>query len=414
MSIDPQFPSLSVASSNTEAEAEAAPEQYLISTLLAEGQYVLPTGVRDEMIRAHRGVHEFATRYQADAGVAPPLHLVQAKFPGFAYTPGIHSRWAGNQVIEEWINRDQRKLLSKVSNAVQDGAHGEAVSLMHDYVRGYKGVTSTTGVDAVAWHVLDAFDEGALCPVPPGYLADLTGGHRAGELWLIAALWGVGKSWKLIEHAGAALEAGWDVIFFSIEMASPAVLNRLHAWALREAPTPAGLMGLQERREAVEAWYADCGTFTCYGPDTGRVDASVIAAAITHPRTLVVIDYVGKMYTIAGQHAREDYKAVATISSEIGEVAGMHKVPVLAAVQLNRLGQVAGAMELERDPDLIVEISRVSERCESVRKNVIKKARNTEAQGHWYTRFDAANARFGDISGEEALAIRQDEENQYL
>lgn len=412
MSIDPQFPSLSVASSIP--EAEAAPEQYLISTLLAEGQYVLPTGVRDEMIRAHRGVHEFATRYQIDAGEAPPLHLIQAKFPGFVYTPGISSRWAANQVIEDWINRDQRKLVSKVANAVKDGAHGEAVSLMHDYVRGYKGVATTTGVDAVDWHVIDAFDEGMLCPVPPGYLADLTGGHRAGELWLVAALWGVGKSWRLIEHSGAALEAGWDVIMFSIEMGAPVVLNRLHSWALRNESTPAALMGVQERREAVEAWYADCGRFTVYGPDAGRVDASVIAAAITHPRTLVVIDYVGKMYTIAGQHAREDYKAVAAISSEIGEVAGMHKVPILAAVQLNRMGQVAGAMELERDPDLIMEISRVSDNCETVRKNVIKKARNTQAQGHWYTRFDAANAHFGDISGEEAMEIRQSEENQYL
>jgi hypothetical protein len=411
MTAVPSLPTIGLAPS-LGTPGEPSPEQLLISALLETGTYTPGSmGVPDQAFRAYRGVHEFALAYQADAGEAPPVDLVKLKFPSFVFIPDVHPAWAAREMRTAETNRELRKALGLISNAIAEEAHGEAIGHMHDAVRSYS-TASTGGVDATDWHVIDAFDEGALCPVPPGYLSDLTGGHRAGEFWLITALWGVGKSWKLIEHAGAAMESGWNVVMFSIEMSSPMILHRLHAWALRGQP--AGLWSLQERREWLEAWYADCGSFTVYGPDTGRVDASVVSGAIHDPHTLVVIDYVGKMYTIAGQHAREDYKAVANISSELCEVAAMHKVPMLAAAQLNRMGQVAGAMELERDPDLIIEVSRVSDRCDSVRKNVIKKARNTQAQGLWWSRFDAVNARFEDITGEEALAIRQDEENAYL
>ena len=77
-----------------------------------------------------------------------------------------------------------------------------------------------------------AHAERAHCPVPPGVLARLTGGHGAGQLWLVAALWGVGKTFKLVDHAVAAAEGGWDVVFFSLEMTTEDILTRLRAKVL--------------------------------------------------------------------------------------------------------------------------------------------------------------------------------------
>jgi hypothetical protein len=351
-------------------------------------------------------------QYQTDAGEAPPVELVLQKYPSFHYTSGISTTWAATQITKLETNRTLRKALAGIANAISEEAHGEAVSLMSEAVRGYS-TGNTVGIDALAFDLIRDSDAAQCVPVPGDYLQQLTGGHRSGELWLIAALWGVGKSWRMLEHAVSALEEGWDVAFFSLEMLPAGILKRIHTIALRNTPG-ALVMSDQERESHVRQWYAQCGELRVYGPSQGRVDASVIAGVIENKNTLVCVDYVGRMYTTAGQPARDDWSKVSMISQELCEYAAMLEVPILAAVQLNRQGSVAGSMDLERDASLLLEIARLSDSCNGARKNTIKKSRSTESLGSWFSRFDAVNGRFEDITSETALEIRLSDESEAL
>jgi hypothetical protein len=401
---------MAISLATSEQAQNSGPEELFISALIESGSYdPRRYNVNDAAIHAHRTVHEFCLAYQSKADDAPPAHLVEEKFPNFNFISGISPTWAAGEVNKAQANRELRKSLSKISNAIALHSHGEAISHMTDAIRSYK-TENTQGVDALDFSLLDLHTASQTCPVPDGYLSKLTGGHPASELWLIAALWGCGKSWKLIEHAVTALEHGWDVKFFSLEMSPADILKRLHQVALRNHVTTASLLPDHERRDALVGWYDTCGDLKVFGPSHGRVDASVISASVENEKTLVVVDYVGRMYSVSGSPATEDYKSVAAISRELCEVAGMLNIPVLAAAQLNRSGQLAGSMELERDPHVIVEMSRLSEACDSVRKNTIKKSRNTSSGGSWFTLFDPVNGRFPDITPDEALERKLTEE----
>jgi hypothetical protein len=397
----------------SEPEPQSGPEELLISALIESGTYE-PKKYRvvDSAIRAKRTVHEFCLAYQRTSGEAPPVHLIESKFPSFTFTSGISPTWAAGEVMKAETNREMRKLYSQLGMAIKDEAHGEAISLMNEAMRAYR-TGNAEGVDALDFELLEKQAINSVVSVPGQYLTSLTGGHGAGELWLVAAMWGVGKSWRLLEHAVSALEDGWNVMFFSLEMNPAGILKRLHSIALRNVPN-ASLMSEDERKTHLSEWYERCGEFKVFGPDAGRVDATVIAGAVTDSKTLIIVDYVGRMYTTSGQPARDDWSKVSLISQELVETAGMLEVPILAAVQLNRQGNVAGSMDLERDCTLMVEISRLSEHCNRARKNTIKKSRNTDSLGVWYSAFDAVNGRFGDISSEQALEIRLEDEAEAL
>ena len=405
---------MGVVLASKEQEPESGPEALFISALIDSGTYDPKTyNVHENFFHGMRNTHEFCVQYQKDAGEAPPAHLVTAKFPSFPYTPDISPTWAASELISAEDNRNLRKTLSRAAAAIKDEAHGEAISILAEAVRGHK-TSISQGAGALDFDLLQNETSSGSVAVPGEFLSKLTKGHPAGELWLIAAQWGAGKSWKLIEHAIAALEDGWDVRFFSLEMTAKEVLTRLHRVALRNNSTLPSHLTLDEMKPLLQEWYSHCGNIGIYGPELGRVDASVIAGSIQSQKTLVCVDYVGRMYSTSGSPATEDYKTVAAISRELCEVAGVHQIPLLAAAQLNRQGSVAGSMDLERDPHLILEVSRISENVDSVRRNTIKKSRNTASNGQWFSMFDAPNGRFNDISNEKALEIKLTEESIHL
>jgi replicative DNA helicase len=394
-----------------QALEESTPEQLFISALLDTGDYAPNDyGITTGEVFAHRPVHEFCLRYQDTAGQAPPVHLVVEKFPSFTFVPDISPEWAAGEVRIAAENRALRKTMTAMATAVRDEAHVEAYGLMREHLKGVR-TGGVTPVGVTDFKVIADAAEGGSCPVPPGHIMDLTGGHKAGQLWLVTAMWSVGKSWKLIEHAIVALEAGWDVLFFSLEMTGAGILERFHKVIVARMGHHPSMVTDEQREQLVTEWYADCGELKVYAEGLGKVNAATVASLIEHEHTLVCVDYIGRMYTDDGRPAREDYTAVSAISESLCEVAREYEVPVLAAAQLNRQGLTAGSTDLDRDPDVIIEMGRVSKHVEGVRKNVMAKNRNGPMNVFWFTRFDVTTGRFDEISGELAMQIRMDEES---
>lgn len=405
----------------------SAPEALFISALLASKSYQPAIyGIKDHQISAHRQVHEWCRRYQDKAGQAPPVHLVRESFPSFTFTPDVNASWAAAELHQVWKTRMLHVALGKASYSLADDDVDIALAdLRHTMGALHPLIGKGSDVTDIGYLTEQASVE--RCPVDlagvgvgggQGRLQSVSGGIAPGDLWYVAARMGVGKSWRLMHTAVAASEAGWPVLFYSLEMPVRTVMDRLHRIALRN--TYSGHwddLQMTQRKDMIEAWADRTKPITLFDPSRGRCDATVIAAA-ADARALVIIDYVGLMHTMTGQRSMEDWRAAATISNELKAAALEHNVPVISAAQLNRSGDsvaepgtvhLAQTDALGQDADLVLTMKQFSRR---VHINYVAKNRSGEAGVRWYSRFEPGMARFNDLSPDTARDLKDEDDER--
>lgn len=368
---------------NHEGETELPAEVYLISALVQSGQYNPESlGLTDEHFMAYKQVHQFLRLYQQQGKAAPPLTLLLDKFPRFPYVPGVSAVWAAKQVHETYQERHLLRTMAKVGTLISEGRINAAGDLMRSAVRATAtpgSISSVSAYDAIP----DETESGDVVPVMEGTMAQYCRGIAPGHLWYVAGIPGMGKTYRLIEHALLAVEAGWNVAFFSLEMPAKEVQARVHAMK------PLGFEGL--------------GEFQIY---TGSVSAADIASVATEG-TLIVIDYVGKLRGSDGTRSITDYRLAASISGELKDIA-LSGVPILSAVQFNRgayeaknvnMGHTADTDAYNKDADVMIGMKRMSE---TVILNTIMKNRHDISGRKFYTRFTPGAARARELSFDEA------------
>jgi len=408
-------------SGNT-TELAPEPEVLLISALIDSGNYIPEAyGVTDEFFHSDFNVHKFCKKYQETTNEAPPIDFVKATYTNFDYQPGISLKYAVKCLQDKWARRKLESSVAKMSHALRDPhvepSVSEIVESMEKTVQELrpKAFKASRLTDYELF--IDQTDT-EVCPVIPGRMTELTGGIHAGDLWYIAARFGVGKSWRLAEHAVAAANAGWDVAYFSLEMPAKAVIDRLHRLILKNYRRPWMELTPEDRKDLIGQWQEQGnGQISVFDPSSGRCDAAVIAGT-TGPQTLAIIDYVGLMYTTGGTKSVDDWRAAATISNQLKEVALAQKIPIISAAQINRAGDgegdripkavnLAQSDALGQDADLILTMSKYSTR---VRTNGIVKYRQGASGSKWFTRFEPHRAMMQDISKEEADQMKENDD----
>lgn len=413
MSSDPTF--IDFASGR---DKHLAPEALFISALIDTGTYNIATyGVRDHQLLSNRQIHEFCTRHQAEAKRSPDIGLVRKKYPSFHYMPGIDPYWAASNLKEAWMSRHLRKGMTEATMALQGDdadpreAYAILKSTLDDTSPSTTRITSVTEYDA-----LTSEAEDARCPIDldgQGKLTTLTGGIAPGNLWYVAARLGVGKSWRLLTMAVAAAEAGWNVKVYSLEMSKAEVIDRVHRIALRHTwNRPWSEITRTQRIELMDAWSSTSGNILVADPTAGPIDASVIAG--NHEEgDLAIVDYIGLMRSSTGARAIEDWRAAATISNQLKEVALEHSIPIISAAQINREGgkstngpraeHLAQSDALGQDADLLLMVTEYSRR---VHLNTITKNRHGTHGARWYSRFEPYLGAFEHITSDQAEAIK--------
>ena len=394
------------------------PEALFISALIDSGHYTPTTyGVRDSHIQSSKQVHEFCMRHQAEARKAPDIGLVRKKFPTFTYMPSIDPVWAASMLKEAWQSRMLRKGMTEATMALNgdDADPKEAYALLKATLE--DTAPSTSRISSVTdYSELADESEISRCPIDldgHGRLTQITNGIAPGNLWYIAARLGVGKSWRILTMAVAAAEAGWNVKFYSLEMSKAEVLDRVHRIALRHAwKKPWAELVLSERIELMDEWASRAGNILVADPTAGPIDASVIAG--NHDDgDLAIVDYIGLMRSSTGTRAIEDWRAAATISNQLKEVALEHRIPIISAAQINREGgkatggprseHLAQSDALGQDADLLLMVTEYSRR---VHVNTITKNRHGGHGAKWYSNFDPSISAFGPITADEAERIK--------
>lgn len=257
---------------------------------------------------------------------------------------------------------------------------------------------------------------GAISGVPTGFidLDELTNGLHAGQMVIIAARPGVGKSTLGLDFARAAsIQHGLCSAFFSLEMTKTEIVMRLIS---AEAQVP--LNEIRRGHMSDENWRriarktADVSSAPLFIDDSPNQTMMEIRAKARrlkqrHDLKLVIVDYMQLMSS--GKRVESRQIEVSEFSRQMKLLAKELDVPVVALSQLNRgpeqrtdkkpmLSDLRESGSLEQDADVVILLHRddmynnASERAGEA-DLIVAKHRNGQTktvtvafQGH-YSRF---------------------------
>jgi DnaB-like helicase C terminal domain len=175
---------------------------------------------------------------------------------------------------------------------------------------------------------------------------------RASDLALITARTTVGKSWLLLMAAVDAVQQGWDVVMYSLEMPAAQMAKRLKM--LVGKPVKQWMDGQPGSIIVIDQTMSRHG-FTA---------KDIMRRVDKESRTLVVVDYGELVRPESGGRATEGWNKSAEISQSLQNAAKYLCVPMLVAVQDNRASvvgrpgveSISGSDQWGRDADIVVRL----------------------------------------------------------
>lgn len=206
---------------------------------------------------------------------------------------------------------------------------------------------------------------------------EMVGGWMPGELIVLAARPGMGKTAMATQIAKANAHQGRPVLFVSIEMDEEELGSRILATAsnVNGRAMRTGSVNEDEiRRIVAAAEDLSCDTLSIWAPPQRLASISSIRAMAKHAKAttglrLLVVDYIG----IVKPENRKvpKHEQIAEISGALKGLAKELHVPVLALCQLNRedvgneprLSNLRDSGAIEQDADCVMFLHR--ERPES-------------------------------------------------
>ena len=229
-------------------------------------------------------------------------------------------------------------------------------------------------------------------------------GFEAGQLVIIGARPGVGKSAFLLDIAESAARAGNETLFVSLEMSAAELTERL--LARRSAATMDQLIDrdVESNWDSIAATATHLERLPLHFWDKPAATVSKIrgAAATIQNLRLIVIDYLGLMQ--ADRRADSRNLELGQISRDLKNLASELQIPIVAAAQLNRgvsdterptLLSLRDSGELEQNGSKVLFLWRINE-IGTVGVSVAKNRRGR--QGVVQMHFDGEHQRFIELS----------------
>jgi len=306
------------------------------------------------------------------------------------YAKNIHDLFVTRQVLAKcgliWRRGMKKQLTGK---ELLDHIEADLFSLID---RTRQGATSSIFLKEAVPPVVAVIERLAEGKQPPGIpsgipaIDKLLGGWQDSDLIIVAARPAVGKTAFALNVAHhAAIKCGMPVLFFSVEMATNQLVQRLicmdkgvHLERIRT-----GFLVKEELPKVHEA------ASSLMPAPFAIVDAPSITPweirsltrqhVLKHGKCLVVVDYLQLM--TSGERAQSRYIEVGQISRRLKQLARELQIPVVALSQLGRdveksggnpkLSDLRESGNLEQDADVVVFLSLLtkSDRAEMKKKN---------------------------------------------
>ena len=343
-----------------------------VLTLYSHGEPTDVIAVTDELTK---------TGQLQRAGGAEYLHTLTGLVPTAANAGYYASIVAEKAVL--------RRLVEAGTRIVQMGyaSEGEVVDLVNNAQAEIYGVTG--GVEAEDYvPLVEAIDtavdeierargrDGQMAGVPTGFsrLDEITNGLHGGQLIIVAARPGLGKSTLALDFArSATIKHHLPTIFFSLEMGRSEIATRLLA-----AESSIGMSTLRKGNMEQRDWdklanvrgqIADAPLFIDDSPNMTLVEIRAKCRRLSQKVGLkmVVIDYLQLM--TSGKKVESRQQEVSEFSRALKLLAKELNVPVIALSQLNRgpeqradkkpaLADLRESGSLEQDADIVILLHR--------------------------------------------------------
>ena len=217
-------------------------------------------------------------------------------------------------------------------------------------------------------------------------LTQWTGGFHPGDLIVVAARPGMGKTSFLLQLAFKAARSGENVSFLSLEMGKDQIVSRVlsmlsgvNLLKLRTGPLVDNeLRGISAQMDLIRRT-----NFNVY--DTGVSVLSGISHLIYREKpSFVCIDYLQLIHD-DNKSERRDLE-IANITRSLKRLAVEMKIPIIVASQLNRgiehrssfepmLADLRDSGSIEQDADMVIFIANIKDR-EDRKHIIIAKHRN--------------------------------------
>lgn len=409
----------------------ANPEVLLISSVVQTGDTTTPEehGIDSDHFHSHRSEWDWLRQFKRVHGKIPDKATFRTQFPDFPLLKATDVPYAADSVANNHLRHELAQSVKEATSLLAADKPDEALDSLRTSISYVRDPIASRNTDVLSDYS-DVFDEAArrveaamtkgLAGVDTGLATvnDRTGGVQPGDLWIIAARLGVGKTWLLSRMASGAVLSGKRIVFISLEQTKAQITFRIHTiignklgYSIRNRQLMSGvnldlnyyrgfLMDLPNRVD---------GSCVVLDPSRGRVSPHTLSSVIERMKPDVVfVDYITLM-----QKETEEWQGVAKLSAECKEIALIHEVPIVCAAQINRLGEggkkppgvdkLAQSDSIGQDADVVLTARKFSSKA---RQWLIAKNRSGSDDIVFYTSFDPDCGEIEEVSYDDALHLQ--------
>ena len=361
-------------------------EDRLISAVLEDKQlHVLLQANVEGLLRTHSDIWEFIRKYAEINGTVPPKTLVVEKFRDFSPVEGIGATKHHLEELQaEYLQTSLKQILVAAATDVQDG---KGVQVLESLITKTSELKKNTSVirdidvtdlqSAVSYYEnVQKQQELGMLGIKtglPGFDNYLPSGIMPGQLGVMLAYPGIGKSWLSLYFAVQAWKQGKSPMVISLEMSETEVRNRVFAimgeglWSHRKLSN--GEIDIED----LKRWHSKAlegkPEFHIISNDTGgEITPSVLRGKIDQYRPdFVIVDYLQLMSP--NQKSDNETVRMKNLSRELKLMAIGEEVPIIAISSATpddvtkldtvpTLGQTAWSRQIAYDADWVLALGR--------------------------------------------------------
>ena len=361
-------------------------EDRIISAVLEDKQlHVLLQANVESLLRTHGDIWQFIRKYAELNGSVPPSSLVVEKFRDFSPVSGIGATKHHLEELQASYLEDSLKEI--LVSAATDVQNGKGVQVLESLITKTSELKKNTSVirdidvtdleSAVAYyeHVQKQQELGTIGIKTglPGFDNYLPAGIMPGQLGVMLAYPGIGKSWLSLYFAVQAWKQGKSPMVISLEMSETEVRNRVFAimgeglWSHRKLSN--GQMNIDDLKRWHEKTLKGKPEFHIISNDTGGdITPSVLRGKIDQYKPdFVIVDYLQLMSP--NQKSDNETVRMKNLSRELKLMAIGEEVPIIAISSATpddvtkldtvpTLGQTAWSRQIAYDADWVLALGR--------------------------------------------------------
>jgi len=361
-------------------------EDKIISAVLEDKQlHVLLQANVETLLRTHNDIWQFIRKYAETNGTVPPKSLVVEKFRDFTPVDGVGATKHHLEELQaDYLESSLKQILVSAATDVQDGKGVEVLESLITKTSELKKNTSVIrDIDATDLESAVAYYENVqkqqelgavgIKTGLPGFDNYLPAGIMPGQLGVMLAYPGIGKSWLSLYFAVQAWKQGKSPMVISLEMSETEVRNRVFAimgdglWSHRKLSN--GDIEIADLKRWHAKAVAGRPEFHIISNDTGGdITPSVLRGKIDQYKPdFVIVDYLQLMSP--NQKSDNETVRMKNLSRELKLMAISEEVPIIAISSATpddvtkldtvpTLGQTAWSRQIAYDADWVLALGR--------------------------------------------------------